>query len=222
MLELELMDDYASKRRAMVKALEGRGISSRVLDAMESVPRQLFMPEHVRTSAYEDKPLPIGEGQTISAPHMVAIMCELLDPPEGGRLLEVGGGMGYHAAVLAELAGSSGKVITVERLKRLATSATRSLAEAGYANVEVVVGDGTLGYPEEAPFDGISIACSAPSVPPPLYEQLKVRGKMVIPMGSTSQTLYLIVRASESKFEQEAWGGVIFVPLVGKYGFSSG
>jgi len=216
------MDIYASRRRGMVRALEGRGIGRRVLDAMERVPRHLFVPEHERMAAYEDTPLPIGEGQTISAPHMVAFMCDLLDPPEGGKVLEVGGGMGYHAAVLAELVGPSGKVITVERLERLAKRAERSLALAGYTNVEVVVADGTLGYPEEAPFDSISVACSAPSVPPPLCEQLKIGGRMVIPIGAGSQTLYLVEKTGEKSFERTPWGSVIFVPLIGKYGFDDG
>jgi len=211
--------NYLDARRRMVATLRRKGMSERVLAAMEKVPRHLFMPERVRDSAYDDVPLPIGEGQTISAPHMVAIMCELLDPPEGGRVLEVGGGMGYHAAVLAELVGEEGRVITIERIEPLARGARENLAQAGYHNVEVVVGDGTLGYPKEAPYDGISIACAAPAVPPPLYEQLKVGGRIVIPIGSASQTLYLIRRVSEGEFEHESWGGVVFVPLVGRYGF---
>lgn len=210
---------YLDARRRMVASLRRRGMSERVLTAMERVPRHLFMPERVRDSAYDDIPLPIGEGQTISAPHMVAIMCDLLDPPEGGKVLEVGGGMGYHAAVLAELVGEDGRVITIERIESLARVARENLAQAGYHNVEVVVGDGTLGYPKEAPYDGISIACAAPAVPPPLYEQLKVGGRMVIPIGSASQTLYLVRRVSEDEFEHEPWGSVVFVPLVGKYGF---
>jgi len=211
--------NYLDARRKMIASLRRRGTSERVLAAMEKVPRHQFIPERVRDSAYDDIPLPIGEGQTISAPHMVAIMCELLDPPEGGKVLEVGGGMGYHAAVLAELVGERGKVISVERIESLAKAARENLARAGYHNVEVVVEDGTLGYPREAPYDGITVACAAPAVPPPLYEQLKVGGRMVIPIGSASQTLYLVRKVSEDEFEHEPWGGVVFVPLVGKYGF---
>lgn len=204
----------------MIRLLERRGISKRVLEAMKKVPRHLFVPPDVRKFAYEDRPLPIGEGQTISAPHMVAMMCEYLDLQKGHKVLEIGGGCGYHAAVMAELVGKEGKVITVERIESLADRAKQNLKLTGYDDVvEVVVGDGTLGYPPEAPYDRISVACAAPSVPPPLKEQLKIKGKMVIPVGSHSQILYLVKKKGEDGFDMEKLCEVVFVPLIGKHGF---
>lgn len=192
-------------------------VSDRVVEAMSRVPRELFVPEELRPMAYEDRPLPIGHGQTISAPHMVAIMCDLLDLQEGMKVLEVGGGCGYHAAVMAELVGPSGHVYSVERIPELVEVARRNLEKAGYRNVSMILGDGTLGYGEQAPYDRISVAASAPDIPEPLKEQLRPGGRMVIPVGSYSQDLLVVTKNHEIRVERAM--GVVFVPLIGEYGF---
>ncbi|MGB9901669.1 protein-L-isoaspartate O-methyltransferase [Methanothrix sp.] len=192
-------------------------VSDRVVEAMSRVPRELFVPEELRPMAYEDRPLPIGYGQTISAPHMVAIMCDLLDLHEGMKVLEVGGGCGYHAAVMAELVGPSGHVYSVERIPELVEMARRNLERAGYRNVSMIAGDGTLGYSEQAPYDRISVAASAPDIPEPLKEQLRPGGRMVIPVGSYSQDLLVVTKNHEIRVERAM--GVIFVPLIGEHGF---
>ncbi|MCX8206502.1 MAG: protein-L-isoaspartate O-methyltransferase [Methanothrix sp.] len=192
-------------------------VGDRVVEAMSKVPRELFVPEELRPMAYEDRPLPIGYGQTISAPHMVAIMCDLLDLHEGMKVLEVGGGCGYHAAVMAELVGPSGHVYSVERIPELVEMARRNLERAGYRNVSMILGDGTLGYSEQAPYDRISVAASAPDIPEPLKEQLRPGGRMVIPVGSYSQDLLVVTKNQEIRVERAM--GVIFVPLIGEYGF---
>lgn len=204
------------RRRAMVEGLRRYGISERVLSAMEKVPRHLFVPDELRDAAYYDHPLPIGYGQTISAPHMVAMMCDLLDLREGQKVLEVGAGSGYHAAVISELIGN-GIVYTVERIKELAEFARKNLERAGYRNVKVVVGDGSLGLPEHAPYDRICVTCTAPDVPPPLIEQLLHGGKIVIPIGNVFQELYVVEKREE--VVRRKYCGVAFVPLIGKYGF---
>lgn len=196
--------------------MRGR-ISESVLDAMSRVPREQFVPAQLRDRAYEDTPLPIGQGQTISAPHMVAIMCDLLEVRPGMKILEVGGGSGYHAAVLAVLAGSGGQVYSVERMPNLAAAARENLRSAGIVNVTVVEGDGSLGLPEYAPYDRISVAASAPRIPEPLKEQLRVGGKLILPVGGASQELILVTR--KNGFLAEEKMGVIFVPLIGKEGF---
>jgi protein-L-isoaspartate(D-aspartate) O-methyltransferase len=201
----------------MLKMLRGN-ISDRVVKAMGRTPRELFVPESIRSMAYEDHPLPIGEGQTISAPHMVAIMCDVLDLGEGMKVLDVGTGSGYHAAVMAELVGPDGCVYSIERVPELVVFARRNLREAGIENVTVVEGDGSLGLPEHAPYDRINVAATAPEVPEPLKEQLKVGGKLVVPVGSCYQELVLVIRTEEG-FELEHHGGVVFVPLIGDHGF---
>ena len=197
--------------------LRGR-VSDRVLEAMEDTPRELFVPDRVRQMAYMDHPLPIGDGQTISAPHMVAIMCDLLDLGEGMRVLDVGTGSGYHAAVIAKLVGPEGHVYSIERVATLVAFARKNLSEAGIENVTVVEGDGSRGLPDHAPFDRINVAATAPKVPEPLQAQLKVGGKLVIPVGTCYQELLLVVRTEEG-FEMEQHGGVVFVPLIGDHGF---
>ena len=197
--------------------LRGR-VSDRVLEAMEDTPRELFVPDRVRQMAYMDHPLPIGDGQTISAPHMVAIMCDLLDLGEGMRVLDVGTGSGYHAAVMAKLVGPEGQVYSIERVATLVAFARKNLSEAGIENVTVVEGDGSRGLPDHAPFDRINVAATAPKVPEPLQAQLKVGGKLVIPVGTCYQELLLVVRTEEG-FEAEQHGGVVFVPLIGDHGF---
>jgi protein-L-isoaspartate(D-aspartate) O-methyltransferase len=191
-------------------------VDERVLSAMERVPREVFVPPEERRSAYQDAALPIGDGQTISQPYMVARICEVLALTGKERVLDVGTGSGYQAAVLAELAA---EVVTIERIPELAEQAQRTLVEAGYENVEVRVGDGTLGVPDLAPFAAIAVAAAAPDVPDTLYAELEPGGRMAIPVGRRrSQDLLLIVRSPEGP-------AVIrsvpcrFVPLLGEEGF---
>jgi protein-L-isoaspartate(D-aspartate) O-methyltransferase len=189
----------------------------RVLAAMERVPRELFLPEDQRERAYDDAALPIGGGQTMSQPYMVAKMSELLSLDGDERVLDVGTGSGYHAAVLAELAD---EVVTIERVPELALRAREALTAAGYDNVEVRVGDGTLGVPERAPYDAIAVAAAAPVLPESLYDQLKVGGRIVVPVGGRSnQRLELIVKSPEGPAVVRSVP-CRFVPLVGKEGFS--
>ncbi len=214
------MPDLEEKRRLMVKRLkEELGISDKVAKAMMKVPRHLFVPSPYDREAYLDTPLPIGRGQTISAPHMVAIMCDLLDLKEGEKVLEVGAGSGYHAAVVAEIVGKSGKVIAIERIPELAERARSVLEYLGYDNVKVIVGDGTKGYPPEAPYDKIYVTASAPDIPKPLLDQLKPGGRMVIPVGRYEQYLYVVDKDESGRIRKRVWGPVRFVPLVGEYGF---
>jgi len=208
---------YEEERKRMVELLRRQGISEAVLRAMMQVKRHLFVPPHLTDQAYGDYPLPIGEGQTISAPHMVAMMCDYLELKRGEKVLEIGAGSGYHAAVIAELIGAEGRVYSVERIKWLVEFSTMNLKNAGYTNVTVIAGDGTLGLPEHAPYDKISVTCVAPDVPPPLLEQLKTGGKMVIPIGKFRQTLYLVEKRNGVKRERKC--DVVFVPLLGRYGF---
>ncbi len=206
-------------RRTLIKSLRRHDISERVLDAMERVPRHLFVRDGAREYAYADRPLSIGEGQTISAPHMVGIMCDLMDLHDGIKILEIGAGSGYHAAVIAELIKPSGHIYTVERIPTLAEFAGKNLRAAGYSPfVTVHGGDGSLGWAEYAPYDGISVTCAAPDVPAALVEQLKVGGKLAIPVGRMWQELYLVER-TEHGMDKRKVTSVAFVPLIGKYGF---
>jgi protein-L-isoaspartate(D-aspartate) O-methyltransferase len=199
------------------RQLRGRDVrDERVLAAMARVPRELFVPGRLRDRAYDDAALPIGHGQTISQPYMVARICEALSLHGNERVLDVGTGSGYQAAVLAELAG---EVVTIERHPELAASARVALEAASYERVEVRVGDGTLGVPERAPFDAIAVAAAVPDLPPTLYDQLAERGRIVLPVGTRRvQELSLVVRSPEGP-------AVIrsvpcrFVPLVGEEGF---
>lgn len=209
--------EFEIKRKRLIEGLRQHNIDERVLAAMERVPRHLFIPGKEQTNAYIDCPLPIGYGQTISAPHMVAIMCDLLDIQDGMKVLEIGAGSGYHAAVMAELAGS-GHVYTVERIEALALSARDNLNKAGITNVTVIIGDGSLGLPGFSPYDRISVAAASPEILNILTEELKTGGKLVIPVGRLYQELYLVTKNDGIK--KEAKGGVVFVPLIGKKGFS--
>jgi len=210
------------ERDALVESLVRRGYANepRLIEALRKVPRHEFVPPHVRVAAYDDTPLSIGEGQTISAPHMVAIMVEALNCAPGQRVLEVGGGSGYHAAVVAELVGISGRIYSVERIASLAEAATSALERTGYSDrVTVVVGDGSLGLPEHAPYDRIFVSCAAPYIPPPLAEQLAEGGRLVIPVGSRWAQDLLLVDKEPSGLRQTNGGGCVFVPLIGAYGF---
>lgn len=193
-----------------------------VKKAMLEVPREEFMPSEIRPYAYLDRPLPIGKGQTISAPHMVAIIAEKLDLEEGMKVLEIGAGFGYNAAVVAEIVGKGGHVYTIERIESIKNRASENLERTGYKNsVTVILGDGTLGYPEKAPYDRIYATASAPKVPEPLKEQLKVGGKLIIPTGADSyfQELVSIERVSKDQYKTHKLGGVAFVPMIGEYGW---
>ena len=200
------------ERISLLQSLKRRGISERVVSAMSKVKREDYVPHNSHDYAYRDEPLPIGNGQTISAPHMVAIMCDLLSVEPSSNVLEVGTGSGYHAAVLAQLVGD-GIVYTIERFEQLALEARKRVP----SNVVVNTGDGSLGFAEKAPFDRILVTCSAPDIPPPLLAQLKAGGRMVIPLGRELQELYLVCKNHE--ITKEAHGGVAFVLLVGEYGF---
>ncbi|MFQ6052183.1 MAG: protein-L-isoaspartate O-methyltransferase [Candidatus Hydrothermarchaeota archaeon] len=216
---------YEKEREKMVNFLERTGYitSDKVRAAMLKVPRHLFVPENQRIHAYEDRPLYIGMGQTISAPHMVAIMCEKLDLKPAHRVLEVGAGSGYHAAIISEIVGKDGYVISIERIKELADFAQENLRRSEYSNrVKVVVGDGTLGYKEGAPYDRILVTAGSPKVPPPLTEQLKIKGKLLIPIGDrTLQHLIKVEKVSEKELKEENLGPCVFVPLIGKEGWES-
>ena len=207
----------AEERTRMVEYLRQQGVQEEVLEAMLRVKRHLFVPPERSDQAYGDYPLPIGEGQTISAPHMVAMMCDYLDLKKGDKVLEVGAGSGYHAAVIAELIGEEGHLYTVESIPWLVEFSMKNMKRAGYKNVTVTHGDGTLGLPEHAPYDKISVTCAAPDVPPPLIEQLKTGGKMVIPLGGYTQKLYLLEK--KNGIERNKKCDVVFVPLIGRYGF---
>jgi len=201
------------RRQMVARQIRARGVKDeRVLAAMRKVPREEFVPESVRASAYEDGPLPIGEGQTISQPYIVALMTELLEVKPGDKVLEIGTGSGYQAAILADL---TPEVYTIEIIPALAMRAEETLKRLGYTRVRVRVGDGYLGWPEYAPFDGIIVTCAPTDVPEPLKEQLKDGGRMVIPVGSqlAGQTLY-VLRKTGKKLEQTEVIPVRFVPMV--------
>ena len=215
---MEAEDALRGARLRMVEdQLRARDIvDERVLEAMEHVPRELFVPEGERHRAYADAALPIGHGQTISQPYMVARICEALSLNGGERALDVGTGSGYQAAVLAELGAD---VHTIERLPELAEQARQNLVAAGYDQVQVHVGDGTLGLPEEAPFGAIGVAAAAPGLPRRLYDQLEPRGRLVVPVGGRwGQRLEVIVRSPEGPAIVRSVP-CRFVPLVGEEGF---
>ena len=214
------MSDFAHQRHRMVeRQIAARGVRHRrVLDAMRAVPREAFVPAELAEFAYDDGPLPIGEGQTISQPYVVALMAELAGPGPEDQVLDVGTGSGYAAAVLSRLAG---RVRTIERHAELADTARRRVERLGYDNVEVRCGDGTLGWPEAGPFDAIIVAAGGPAVPRSLREQLALGGRLVIPIAIEGgrQKLVLVRRTGPNAFEEEDHGQVAFVPLVGAHGW---
>lgn len=208
------MQDFSKERLAMVEEqLRRRGIRDEgVLSAMAKVPRHLFVPSGSQSESYEDRPLPIGDGQTISQPYMVAVMTQSLDLEGNEKILEIGTGSGYQTAILAELAGT---VFTIERIFSLMQKSEKRLRDLGYENVYCSLGDGSKGWPEKAPFDGIIVTAGAPQVPAALKSQLSEGGRLVIPVGSRySQTLLKITKIKD-RFEEEEITGCVFVPLVG-------
>ena len=214
------MEDWDLLREQMVRnQIERRGIhDSRILEVFRTVPRHIFVPEPYRHAAYEDRPLPIGNGQTISQPYIVALMTQLMNVQPDESILEIGSGSGYQAAILSRLAA---RVYSVERIKSLAQQAEKNLSEAGCSNVKIFNRDGSLGLEEYSPFDGVLITAGAPSIPQPLIDQLKAGGKLVIPVGSrTGQMLKRLIKQSDGSTEIDDLIPVMFVPLKGKHGWS--
>ncbi len=214
---------WEEKRKEMVDGLKKSGYLSRpeVIEAVLKVPRHKFVPQPQKALSYADRPLPIGHDQTISAPHMVSLMAEKLELGTGMKILEVGGGSGYHAAVIAEIIGKKGHVYSVEIIPQLVKRAEKALVAAGLGErVTIMLGDGSVGYPTQAPYDRIFVACAAPDLPPPLAKQLKEGGKMLIPVQNESgyQDL-LMYEKLNGELKVSDQGGVVFVPLVGKWGF---
>ena len=212
--------DFVSRRSDMVEhQIAARGVRSKlVLEAMRKVPREEFLPPPLREFAYEDSPLPIAEGQTISQPYIVALMADALLLRGGEQVLEIGTGSGYAAAVLAEIAAN---VYSVERIGQLAEKAAVTLTKLGYDNVHVLHADGTKGWPEHAPYDAIVVAAGGPKIPESLQQQLKVGGRLVIPVGTEvrAQELVRVTRVSQTEFRREDLADVRFVPLLGKEGW---
>jgi len=193
-----------------------------VKDAMIKVPREEFMTHETKNYAYLDRPIPLQEGQTISAPHMVAIICERLALEKGMKVLEIGTGFGYNAAVVAEILGPEGHVYTIERIENLKNIADQNLERTGYSkNVTVILGDGTKGYAENAPYDRIYATASAPKVPEPLKQQLKIGGRLLTPIGrdTSIQELLCLIRVDENDYKSYNLGGVVFVPMIGEHGW---
>jgi protein-L-isoaspartate(D-aspartate) O-methyltransferase len=207
--------DARKLRERMVKRqIRARGLATpSVLAAFCVVPREEFVPEGMRAFAYDDSPLPIGHDQTISQPFIVAMMIDAAEIPPGGKVLEVGAGSGYAAAVMGQVAG---EVLAIERHEALAREAAERIERLGYANVSIIAGDGSLGLPDEAPFDAILVAAGGDKVPAPLKQQLKVGGRIVMPVGGeTVQSLLCVTRAGEDEWTQRDLGRVRFVPLIG-------
>ena len=211
---------YEEKRINLVKQLilERRIKSKEVEKAFLEVKREEFVPENIKHYAYIDSPLEIGQGQTISAPHMVAIMVEDLDIKKGQKILEIGAGSGYHAAIVSKLVGENGHVYSIERFASLGENAKKNLKKTKIKNVTIEIGDGSEGLQKYAPYDRIYVTCAAPDIPQPLIDQLKDGGKLMIPVGRMFCQLELIEKIKD-KIHSKNLGGCAFVPLVGKYGF---
>ena len=212
------MFDFKSLQEEMVtQQIMRRGVvTPRVIEAFRKVPRHLFVPEEFWSHSYNDHPLPIGEGQTISQPYMVALMTDLLNLKEDEKALEIGTGSGYQAAILAELAK---EVYTIERHKVLAERAEKLLKDLKYLNVKVLVGDGTKGWEEFSPYQKIIVTASAPNVPQPLFEQLDETGKLVIPIGGRWSQDLILIEKRKGKMIKRSICGCVFVPLIGEYGY---
>jgi protein-L-isoaspartate(D-aspartate) O-methyltransferase len=211
---------YEEERERMVqKLVRGAHIHSpRVIEAMRKIPRHYFV--DIGKMAYVDSPMSIGEGQTISAPHMVGIMLEALDLQDGQKLLEVGGGSGYHAALVGEIIGEKGMVYSVERIEKLALKASSALERVGLSErVRIIVADGSLGYPEHAPYERRFVTCAAPALPDPLVDQLEEGGKLLIPVGGTYLQDLVLGTKKRGRIKKKSHGGCVFVPLVGRHGF---
>ncbi len=207
------------RERMVAQQIASRGVSDpRVLSAMRTVPRHLFIPSPYDRYAYDDCPLPIGNGQTISQPYIVGLMTGILMTHPHDHVLEIGAGCGYQAAVLSLLVQ---KVTTIERIPAVANLARNNLAMLHYENVEVIVGDGTLGYPPDAPYNGVIITASTPDIPAPLIDQLADGGRLVAPVGSREIQELVVVERQEKTFTRERHGGVRFVPLIGEHGWSA-
>ena len=212
-------DHSLLRKRMVAEQMRARGLSdARVLAALEKVPRHRFVKPGDEGLAYEDYPLPIGSGQTISQPYIVALMTELLQLRGPERVLEIGAGSGYQTAVLAELCGT---VSAVERFPELADRARRLLADLGYGNVEIVVGDGTLGHPEAAPYDAILVTAAAPWIAAPWIEQLADGGRLVLPVGERWRQTLTRVTKRGADLGTESFGAVVFVPLIGEHGWEA-
>lgn len=211
-------DPYTLLRERMVETqIEDRGVrDKRLLDVMRQIPRHLFVPPAFREAAYQDRPLPIGSGQTISQPYIVAVMTELLHLNESDRVLEIGTGSGYQAAILSRLAKT---VITVERLPGIAENARQLFESLGLDNITVVAGDGTEGYGPGAPYDGIIVTAATPGIPAPLVDQIGEGGRLVAPVGSRDLQQLVRLTKRDGNVIREEFGGVVFVPLLGKYGW---
>ncbi len=211
-------------REDLVSKLVNNGYikTERVRHAMIKVPREEFMTSETKNYAYIDRPIPLKEGQTISAPHMVAIICERLGLERGMKVLEIGTGFGYNAAVVAEILGPDGHVYTIERIENLKNIAEQNLRRTDYSkNVTVILGDGTKGYGEEAPYDRIYATASAPKVPEPLKQQLKIGGRLLTPIGrdTSVQELLCMMRVDKNEYKSYNLGGVVFVPMIGEHGW---
>ncbi|WP_224425503.1 protein-L-isoaspartate(D-aspartate) O-methyltransferase [Methanobrevibacter sp. TMH8] len=215
--------NFTDKREKLVNILSENGFikTKEVKRAIGTVPREEFIPEENRAYAYLDRPIRLIEGQTISAPHMVAIICEILQFEEGMNVLEIGTGFGYNAAAVSEMMNKKTHVYTIERIGSLAKIAKENLKKTGYDEViDIILGDGTLGYETKAPYDRIYGTASAPYISEPLKKQLKVGGKLLMPVGKypEPQDLILLTKESENKYKEDYLGKVDFVPMIGKYG----
>ncbi len=210
------MDPAVLRKRMVAEQLLPRGISDKaVLDVFSKVERDRFIPKELKVNAYADYPVPIGEGQTISQPFIVALMTESLGLTGTERVLEIGSGSGYQTAVLAELAR---EVYSIERFDGLGGRAKRVLDELGYRNIKIKIGDGTLGWPQEAPFDRIIVTAASPQIPAPLFDQLKEGGRLILPLGESFSQVLTLVGKKAGELNSKDICGCVFVPLVGKYG----
>ncbi len=213
---------HTQRRVMMVKDLEEEGIRDRrVLKAMESIPRHEFVQEDLEIEAYSNVPLPIGYGQTISQPYTIAFMLEALELNKGNKVLEIGTGSGYNASLIAEIVGKEGRVYTIEIIPELVEIAKRNIGRLGIKNIKVIQGDGSIGYEKEKPYDRIIITAGAPKIPEALVKQLKMRGIIVGPVGSTYSQNMVRIKKKKDGVVREDLGEFLFVPLKGKYGFKT-